>query len=83
MPSCQRTSDLATMTAMPLEFALGGGGGGDHRAANVSVGLDQPLVRGNPEEATGRDIIHCGSCGKYLKRHLLVGEVLKFFESES
>ena len=58
--------------------------GGDQRAVNV--GLDQPLIRGNPEGATGRDIIHCRSCGKYLKRlrkHLLVGEVLEFFESES
>ena len=87
MPSCQRTSDLATMIAMPLEFTLrGGGGGGDQRAANVSVELDQPLIRDNPEEATGRDLIHCGSCGKYLKRlrkHSLVREVLEFFENES
>ena len=69
---------------MHLEFALGKEGGRerDGQAANVLIGVNQPLVRGHPEAATDRDEIHCGQCEKYLKnqprKHLLAGEVLDF-----
>jgi len=72
---------------MSLEFVLGGGGGGgDEQATNVPIRVNQPLVRGHPEAATGRDETHCGQCEKYLKnqsrKHLLAGEVLDFLEQE-
>lgn len=61
-------------------------GGEGEQAANVLVGVNQPLVRGHPEAATGHDKVHCGPCGKYLKKqsrkHSLTGEVLEFFEQE-
>ena len=61
-------------------------GGEDTQAANVPVGLNQPLVRGHPEVATGHDNVHCGSCGKYLKKsrkHPLTREKWDFFENEA
>ena len=44
---------------MHLEFALGKEGGRerDGQAANVLIGVNQPLVRGHPEAATGNDEI--------------------------